>query len=1095
MDTEKTTKRVVTKDIAPRQTRRAARAEFRYIEPLEEPGSLYNAQVHGSAQRLLKVHRITKYVKFCRDCSLPQETPAVVIPFNWIDEQLDFGVGIYLYFYYIKFLIVMSLICVGLSSISTIVFSKSYVDDITDYCQKYATNSSRVMNDRLRVLDSTTYTFEKLTEKCEKYISVENSTDDVFKADWLSDMSCYNLDAYYDVFQYQAAASQKDNIDYIILDYSFMYFLTGVTVLIANFLFIQIVSLLSEYEDFKATTPADYAVLVRGVPKPTGNEEMKAPLIKMVKEIEHFTTPYKIYQIIPCLRIGDIYELAKKKYKEETKIYHANHFEKQLKLNKDNNFSKENNNLHYFESQLFVLDKKIPVSKIEEKVEKYRNKLNNMKKDLYENSNNYNGGTFFLIFNSIQMKDDFVEFFPKSHFLKFMWRIRYFFENYIFTGCVNENRKNMSRLKTALEIVADVEPFEVEWENMGFSRFQRNIRLFISVLAFLVLIVVTLGIIIVLNYVQRKIAENQKDFWKYVISLLISIILAVTTYVGKLLFKKLTYYEKIEVTTNFFISYSIKLTLFQFITISVLPVVSNMILGDDGSDILVNNLLMIFITNIFLPPLLFYLGPDLAIKLIKRSKVMLELNEVKLEKSTYTQGELNEIFENPDMEICSKYSYVNNVFLTSLFYMSVFPIGMIFGFASLILAYVSETFYIGLYKRPEILNSSLCRFYVSNFKWSMFIFAIGNYIFLGSTNENQRKTWSLINLIVFSVISLIPYQAFKFHTLGESEGRTKPDTYEDNYIFFSTDYEKLNPFTRKEAYTNYFNRLINSEIIDPKEGKRIINKIQNTDEFSGYLHTRRHLNNHSACQEMSNLYMKNKIEKKIKFMFEDEGAKSTIQGIKTLITDTSEEQEEKYTEEDYKIMSKMNKILEDFSYTNTGICNALIFLDEKSNINDRSDNYNFNPWKAEWLFTPKYKEKRKEMIHQIRAKMDYRAEISDEEDSVIKYDDIKSNNSMLQKLNEDISKQPSENEIIKSEEEKIVINKELSLEATKTGNTIDDKNLEANSNEKLEINNINNIETENNEKPIEANDSQIKLWEKNYPLNLNNDNENNINNK
>ena len=126
MDTEKTTKRVVTKDIAPRQTRRAARAEFRYIEPLEEPGSLYNAQVHGSAQRLLKVHRITKYVKFCRDCSLPQETPAVVIPFNWIDEQLDFGVGIYLYFYYIKFLIIMSLICVGLSSISTIVFSKSF---------------------------------------------------------------------------------------------------------------------------------------------------------------------------------------------------------------------------------------------------------------------------------------------------------------------------------------------------------------------------------------------------------------------------------------------------------------------------------------------------------------------------------------------------------------------------------------------------------------------------------------------------------------------------------------------------------------------------------------------------------------------------------------------------------------------------------------------------------------------------------------------------------------------------------------------------------------------------------------------------------
>jgi hypothetical protein len=118
-----------------------------------------------------------------------------------------------------------------------------------------------------------------------------------------------------------------------------------------------------------------------------------------------------------------------------------------------------------------------------------------------------------------------------------------------------------------------------------------------------------------------------------------------------------------------------------------------------------------------LPPVLFYLGPDLALKIFKRSKARLELKNVKLEKSTYTQRELNEIFENPEMDICSKYSYINNVFLISLFYMSIFPIGMIFGFGALIFAYISEFFYIGLYKRPEVLNSSLCRFYVSNFKW------------------------------------------------------------------------------------------------------------------------------------------------------------------------------------------------------------------------------------------------------------------------------------------------------------------------------------------------------------------------------------------
>lgn len=315
---EKSSESVVKMDIAPRESRRKARKKFRYVEQLEEPGSLYNAEVHGSAQRLLKVHRITKYVKFCRDCSLPQETPGVITPFNWFDEQLDYGLGIYLYFYYIKFLIIMSLICAGLSSVSTIVFSKDYASDITDYCKKYITPSN------LRLLDSDNdnYTFANLSEDCSKYVSGNSTDEDAFKSDWLSEMSCYNLDAYYNVFKYQATLDQRDNINSVILDYSFMYFLTGITVLIANFLFIQIVALFSQYEDFKATTPADYAVLVRGVPMPVGEEKMRDPLIKLVKEIEKYTVPLDIYQIIPCLKIADLYEVAEKKYKEETKLYH-----------------------------------------------------------------------------------------------------------------------------------------------------------------------------------------------------------------------------------------------------------------------------------------------------------------------------------------------------------------------------------------------------------------------------------------------------------------------------------------------------------------------------------------------------------------------------------------------------------------------------------------------------------------------------------------------------------------------------------------------------------------------------------------------------
>ena len=554
-----------------------------------------------------------------------------------------------------------------------------------------------------------------------------------------------------------------------------------------------------------------------------------------------------------------------------------------------------------------------------------------------------------------------------------------------------------------------------------------------------------------------------------------------------MIFKKLTFYEKIEIKTYYYISFSIKLTLFTFFTIAVLPVVSNYIFGFNGSDILVNNLLMIFITDIFLPPVLFYLGPDLAIKLFKRSKARMDLKNVKLEKSTYTQRELNEIFENPEMDICSKYSYINNVFLISLFYMSIFPIGMIFGFGALIFTSVSEFIYIGMYKRPEVLNSSLCRFYVSNFKWSIFIFAVGNYIFLAPINKDQRISWSLINLIVFFVLCLIPYQAFKFKTLGEEEGKTKPETYEQNYYYFSTDYEKLNPFTRKEAFTKYFDKLITDKIVDPKEGKRIINKIQKTNDLTGYINMRRHADNHAASQEMNNIYVKNKNDPKVQYMFgadEENKAGFSLEGIKNLIMDSSELKEDKMSAEDLEEIRKMKIKLDDFSLTNAGICNALIFLDEKNNINDEYENTNFNPWKAEWIYTPEYKRKRRQMIKDIRSSMDYRGEISDEEDSIIKYEDKREFITQKIKLmNEQILSKKAYSDInINKDEKDLINNTELTLENIKLRDSLGESNKKKSSsetNQKIDVKNLgkkvfkDNVRNEGN-----INNSNLELLNK-----------------
>ena len=983
-------------DERPKVNRRITRKKLAYIEPLDEPGTIYNAEVHQSAQRLLKVHRITKYVKFCKCCALPQETPSVVVPFNFCDKQLDFGLGIYLYFYYIKFCILMSIICIGLSSISTIVFSKKYTSDIIDYCENIINNGTNTTIDVNITEENERGQFKNLLENCYKYIDIDSSLirkynadiDNIVKVDWMTKMSTYNLKYYYKIFKYHAISGKEDEIDSVVLDFSFMYFLTGLTFLIFNYVFILQVNLLDLCENFKVTTPSDYAVLIHGVPKPPPNGKLKEELMKIVNDVSAYAPNLEVYQIIPCLRIGEMFKIAKKKYNNKRRLYHLKNFEKQKKFNREKNSNKKENDLIYY-SKYVCIKKERKLEDLEKKINEYGEELNKMQKELNDDPNKFNGGTFFLVFEKMSMRDDFYDFFPHSMAEKCIWSIRYFFECFLCQKCLSEERRKKTALKMRIDVATASEPYEVEWENMGYSRCDRNVRFLISSLASIGLIVIAFLIILLVNWGQRKLSEKQKDFWKYVLSLSVSIVIAITNAVGKLVLKELTFMEKIEIKTNYYISYSIKQTIFTFVTIAIIPVFSNFISGYEwgDSEVLVNNLLMIFIMNILFPPVLFYLGPDLALKIYKRTKARLDLNDVKYEKSIYTQGELNEMFENPEMDICTKYSFITNAILIPLFYMSIFPIGMIFGFAGLLFAYISEFFYVGLYKRPEVLNSKLCIFYITNFKWAVFIFALGNYIFLSPINENQRLNWSLVNLILFFVLSIIPYQSIKVNAVGMSESESKQDTYRDSYIFFSTDYEKLCPFTRKEAYIKYFRKLIKKKIVDKDEAERIIENLQNTNEMAAYIKTKKHIDNYCASQQLNNLYMNNKNAPKIRYMFGDEKKEDSILGlsfIKNLLTISGKSEDKQI---DYNAIKMMKDLLYSFSTTTAGISNALIFLDERKNVINNLDYYNYNPWKADWIYSKEYKEERKDLIHKIREAMDYKGEVSDDEDSIIKYDE------------------------------------------------------------------------------------------------------------
>ena len=179
----------------------------------------------------------------------------------------------------------------------------------------------------------------------------------------------------------------------------------------------------------------------------------------------------------------------------------------------------------------------------------------------------------------------------------------------------------------------------------------------------------------------------------------------------------------------------------------------------------------------------------------------------------------------------------------------------------------------------------------------------------------------------------------------------------------------------------------------------------------------------------------------------------------------------------------MKQTLDKFSLVNTGICNALIFLDEKNNINDEYDNYNFNPWKAEWIYTPEYKMERKNMIHKIRSSMDYRGEISDEEDSIIKFDDKRDAiNEKIKQMNDRLLPRRSSYEINTNidinNNKNIDTNNELTLENANlkaSFTNINHKKPLSETNQRITVNNFkNNINIKDNTRSSN-NTSELQL--------------------
>ena len=804
---------------------------------LNKPGKILLAKRHSSANRPLhKINHFTSKVKFCNCCNLPQETKGIIERFSYwdsIEKFAECGIGTYLYFYYFQYAILILTIALFMSSIPTLILNEHYTRGLNNICNNYYDKYDNV----------------DLYPKCKKYVSHEKGSGYYNnETDWVLRYSSDNIKNYRLVFK--EFTNNKD-VDNVLVNYSLLHFFTLITLFVVNIVYIILIKTKGDQVNLMNTTPKDYTLLCSNLYNAIDsfNKYKNFSLfddeeIKDKNEIEKFifflqkvilpknNEDLNIEEINICYKLNKFMTIQGKINNINENIFLINHHPSQIRKNEKDN-KKKLEEMNYYKGYL-CCKRKIPYIKLEEKRKKYEDQLELLFKEKMMTSKENFAGCIFITFPTIKEKENYYNKFPHSFFEKSIVFIKELKYRICWCCLYKETLENFHRRKK-LKVSFAPDPEDLIWENMEFTLISKIKRISIIYIISLLLIGVSFGIILYLNYLQQSSELHDWEintFMKFGISLVITGVINGLNFLFFLLLDYLTTLERQRTKTDYYLSYSVKLTIFTFINTGVIPLFSNYMQNGWGeNDNLLNNTLMIFLINSTVTPLMwtFNIG-----YIIKKIRIYFIEKNYPVKSLNISQKELNQIYELPNMDISAKYSYIAKTILMTFLYIPIFPLGVPISLLGFILGYLLERYnFTHIYKRPEMINESICFFYISNFNIFLFCFSIGIWMFM---SENFRTPiWSLIDIILFGVLCIIPYRIIlKYNFLGITEAEINQKKYKDVYFEFFNDYERQNPMTKKTGLKKYLTKLRDERKISKEIYEIGIENIENLNLLQMY---------------------------------------------------------------------------------------------------------------------------------------------------------------------------------------------------------------------------------------------------------------------
>ena len=255
-----------------------------FLDVADHTGEISKAEAHLKANMIYNYEKLDmnyNLVDLCDDCMCPIPKDSSKASFNLCDDTklfANFGVGIYLYFFYIKYIGFLILVALAMICIPQIYYTSKYLDEIDLHCltktfevESYDENfnSTVVSQEYINDTDFSIADFFDIPEGkeyCQFWVNITNNRD----LSWLWDMS-------YEVLDRREEINREKNKEDLgsTVDFNLLHFLHEITIIVINLISFVICYNLTKEVDAYNLTPEDFTLIVSYVPKEMNESELK----------------------------------------------------------------------------------------------------------------------------------------------------------------------------------------------------------------------------------------------------------------------------------------------------------------------------------------------------------------------------------------------------------------------------------------------------------------------------------------------------------------------------------------------------------------------------------------------------------------------------------------------------------------------------------------------------------------------------------------------------------------------------------------------------------------------------------------------------